>query len=113
MSSVQFNLTNDSGSCIAYLQISDSIEPNNSNIYRTVNSSDLTFTQTGPLNRTSFEIVNSHLNITNNSTNTEINIQYTFTYNNFSTVKLGNIPLGKIFIYKYFKSLITFVKLIC
>jgi hypothetical protein len=106
ISSVEFNLINDSNSCKAYLEINDFIEPPNVGVYRIANSSYLNFMSTNLSNIASFEIDDSRLNVTDNSTNTDINIYYTFAYNNFTTVKSRNIRLGKILIYKYFNSLI-------
>lgn len=85
------------------------MDPSSFEIFRIVNSSDLIFPFENPSNTTSFEIVNSSLNIINNVTNVEISVQYTFTYNNFSTVEFKNISFSKIFLYKYFNSPFSFL----
>lgn len=68
-----------------------------------VNGSNLMFTSTESSNSSLFEIRDSHLNVNGNNTDTNVTIEYTFTYNNFSTVKSENIFLSKIFVYKYFE----------
>ncbi|CAF0970689.1 unnamed protein product [Rotaria sordida] len=94
LSSAKFNLIDDSGSCRAYLHINDSIEPFNSNVYRTINSLELFFVSNGPLNSTSVQINNSNITVTNNYMNIPIMIEYFFHYNNYSTFKNYNVSLN-------------------
>ncbi|CAF1317888.1 unnamed protein product [Rotaria sordida] len=94
LSSAKFNLIDDSGSCRAYLHINDSIEPFNSNVYRTINSLELFFVSNGPLNSTSVQINNSNITVTNNYMNIPIMMEYFFHYNNYSTFKNYNISLN-------------------
>jgi len=96
--SAEFVLRSASNLCKVYLSINDSVEPSDVEIYRAVNSSDLTFILADPSNVTSFEIFDSRLNFTDSPTNTDINIQYTFGLNNFSTIISKNVFFGKILI---------------
>ncbi|CAF1470778.1 unnamed protein product [Adineta steineri] len=85
LSSAVLVLRNASDLCKAYLSIVDSVVPSDLEIYRTVNSPALTLTSADQSNETYFEIINSSLHITDNTTDTDLNIQYTMAVNNFST----------------------------
>ncbi len=95
LSSIEFSLISDSNSCKAYLLTNDSISPSNFELIRMANSSDLIFNSINPSNNNTFEILDSYLNIPNNNMNTTVYIQYTFTFNNFSTVISENILPSK------------------
>lgn len=96
MSAVQFVLDNTAGVCKAFLQIIDSINPLNSLAFnRIVNGPDFIFRETSSSNDSSFEIIDGYLNVTSNTTFTDVTIYYIFNYNNFNTSKYQRIHLGK------------------
>ena len=97
VTSVGFNLTNDSGLCRAYLHIQDSIEPFDSNISRTATSSQSYFAQNNPLQNTFVEIYDSDIVFDTNYPNILITIHYSFDYNNFNTSKNFNASLGRLY----------------
>ncbi|CAF1454958.1 unnamed protein product [Adineta steineri] len=95
LSSAVLVLRNASDLCKAYLSIVDSVIPSDLEIYRTVNSPALTLTSADQSNETYFEIINSSLHITDNTTDTDLNVQYTMAINNFSTDIYNSITFVK------------------